>query len=219
MNLNPETDQLMRDLADFLPLMKRNLEEGGYIFDRPQEVLESPSPNISAMISNMRRGLGSFPYTLESLYTRIGSVDFCGSTRAFEETEYPDPLQLSPFDYYFRSYVKYATDPAEKEWWEEGYGGFALQIAADHYHKENISGGPEHHIRVPAINDDPMVEESPWTKSFLDYLSSYLLWGGFSGYEIEGKLPAYYSDSSIMLKAKNLSSRFADLAHKYRAGN
>jgi hypothetical protein len=212
-----KTDGLMRDLSLLLPKMKENLEAGGYVFDYPDRVIVPPT-NMSAMlIKRMRAEFGSFPYAVESFYKFIGEVDFTGSTEAFEEFEYPDPLQLGPFDYYGDCLDKFLSSDQEKEYWNEGWGGFALLVSADYYHKENISGGPEYFICLPASNDDPQLEATPELNTFLEYLALGLRHAGFPGYcAVGGVLPPYYSDESLVREAEALSRRFSELASEYK---
>ncbi len=207
----------MSEFASLLAKMKGDLLSGGYIFDDPRESLRPPFASTSKTIRDMKNELGSFPYAVESFYKFVGGVDFCGSTNCFEELDYPDPLQLSPFDYYERCFKEFLSSDEEREWWVEGWGGFALLISADYYHKENVSGGPEYSVKIPATSDDPLIEFSPWDRSFLDYLALVLKYAGFPGYLTEKlELPPYYSDASILETSQNLSLRFSELAQEYR---
>ncbi len=212
-------DQQMSQLARLLKNMKADLERGGYVFDSPQDALQPPSPNTFIIVRKMEASFESFPYAVESFYKYIGSVDFCGSTKAFDELDYPDPLQLAPFDYYNRCFEEYQSSEEDKGWWIEGWGGFALLMSADYYHKENVSGGPEYSIRIPAASDDPPLENTPWERSFLDYLALVLKYGGFPGYKTENlALPPYYRDTSILRESQNLFLRFSELAQECRNG-
>jgi hypothetical protein len=54
-----------------------------------------------------------------------------------------------------------------------------VPVAPDAKHKENVSGGGCYNLTVPAIADDPPLNDEPHSTSFIGHLELALRWGGF----------------------------------------
>lgn len=60
---------------------------------------------------------------------------------------------------------------------------YAVPVAPDFYHKADVSGGREYNISVPAVADDPPLNDEWHKTTFLKYLEIAVKWGGFPGLE------------------------------------
>ncbi|MGS2724443.1 hypothetical protein ACVBEJ_11935 [Porticoccus sp. GXU_MW_L64] len=161
-----------------LEKFKFNLEDLGYEFCHPDEVL--PGPTQSVLVDELESMIGLIPETIKQFYLEVGSADFTGKHSDWDQDIYPDPFFMSSLDRILESAKKYVEDPEEAEWYQDNYGGFALELSPDYYHKENVSGGPPYHVVLPCEANPKILgmEDSP---RFLEYIKSVLGYGGFPG--------------------------------------
>jgi hypothetical protein len=69
------------------------------------------------------------------------------------------------------------------EFREESEGAFLIPIAPDDFHKADVSGGMFYNVSVPAVCDDPLLNDERHGVSFLTYLEIALRSAGFPGLE------------------------------------
>ncbi|NOU26528.1 MAG: SMI1/KNR4 family protein [Polyangiaceae bacterium] len=60
---------------------------------------------------------------------------------------------------------------------------FLLELAPDHFHKANASGGPAYGVRLPFLGADPIFANEKHQLPFTDYLRLCFRWGCFPGLE------------------------------------
>jgi hypothetical protein len=60
-------------------------------------------------------------------------------------------------------------------------GPFPLDLAPDHYHKANFSGGPPYGVMLPDDSGDPMFRGDDFAVRFVSYLRQSFRWAGFPG--------------------------------------
>ena len=53
----------------------------------------------------------------------------------------------------------------------------------DDVHKDNVSGGMWYNLTVPAVSDDPPLNDEWHNTTFISYLELAVRWGGFPGLE------------------------------------
>jgi hypothetical protein len=58
---------------------------------------------------------------------------------------------------------------------------YLVPIAPDDVHKDNVSGGMWYNLSVPAIADDPPLNDERHRTTFVSYLELAVRWGGFPG--------------------------------------
>lgn len=172
MDINKLKDQLLSIVS--------NLRELGYTFSHPNEVLPGPVP--LSKIRKLETITGSLPTMLIDFYSTIGSINLTGQHPDWDNDLYPDPLYFSSFDYFLERAEAYANDSHEMDWYQECYGGFALEISPDYYHKANVSGGESYHIVLPN-KDDPVIRGMEEQIKLSDYLKKVVSFGGFPGLE------------------------------------
>ena len=56
---------------------------------------------------------------------------------------------------------------------------YCVPVAPDAYHKQNVSGGMWYNLSVPAVTDDPPLNDERHRTTFVGYLELALRWGGF----------------------------------------
>lgn len=157
-----------------------NLRTLGYVFARPHDVLPGPEPDAHAAIARIEREVGAVPLALKLFWTRIGSVDLSGHHPDWQDCEYPDPLIVYP-----PSAAIYEWDDvlADREDFEQFGNRYVIPVAPDAYCKANVSGGMLYNISVPAVAEDPPLNEEPHETTFLSYLELAVGLGGFPGLE------------------------------------
>jgi len=154
------------------------LSERGFEFERAEEVLPGPKVDAEDAIARIEREAGLLPEALKLFWLRVGSVDLCGSHPEWEGAEYPDPLIVAPPSFALEELDDFLNDKEERLRCDCPY---YVPIAPDYYHKANVSGGMSYNISVPAVGDDPPLNDE-WNKTtFVNYLEIALTWGGFPG--------------------------------------
>jgi hypothetical protein len=136
-------------------------------------VFPGPEAGAGDVIAWIEREFGPVPLATKLFWLRVGSVDLCGSHPNWTGCEYPDPLVVNPPSHS----VEVEERRINPEW------VFRIPVAPDFYHKEGVSGGMWYSVGVPAIADDPPLNDEWHHTSFLSYLELAIQWGGFPGLE------------------------------------
>lgn len=150
----------------------------GYRFDQPGAVFPGPEAGTQEAIARIEREIGQLPLAIKLFWSKVGSVDFTGQHRDWEGCEYPDPLVVFPPSCAVDELEQFLADRAERTRFDCPY---RVPIAPDRYHKENVSGGMWYNLSVPAIADDPPLNDEPHRTTFAAYLELAVRWGGFPG--------------------------------------
>jgi hypothetical protein len=58
---------------------------------------------------------------------------------------------------------------------------YLVPIAPDYYHKADVSGGMWYNVSVPAVADDPPLNDEPHHITLVAYLELAVQWAGFPG--------------------------------------
>ena len=161
-----------------LASLKTHLDDLGYIFDRPDEVLPGPHPETERILNRINEIVGPVPACIASFWREIGSIDFCGHHPDWLGCEYPDPIVVfrpTTAESELEDYLYHKDD------YLDAFGTFRIPIAPDYNQKKNVSGGMWYGIAVPDDRVDvPLLEERHDT-TFLNYLDIAIEWGGFPG--------------------------------------
>jgi hypothetical protein len=142
-----------------------------YSFEKP---LLKPLSNAGSLIAALEKAVSPFqvPLSLKLFHTIVGSCNFAWDydTDADIPWEGADPIQIVPLE----DLLEQVTD----EYWVEEmaeyrqeHGTAYLELSADYYHKDNISGGPAYAIELtpePSIDARLLNEEHETT--FINYL-------------------------------------------------
>jgi hypothetical protein len=169
----------MDGIRDCLFQLKRRLEQRGYRFREPAEVLPGPSSQLEFVLERLRREMGPVPYSLELFYRKIGSVNFLGDHPNWKGCQYPDALVVYPVTVALDELNDYFSVP-----YPDAFGEFRIPIAPDKYHKEDVSGGMWYGIALHDTVDDPPLLEEWHQTTFVRYLEICVRWGGFPGLQL-----------------------------------
>jgi hypothetical protein len=169
--------------------LSRRLVDRGFEFDRPEEVFPGPEPDAEESIARIEREAGTLPLALKLFWLRVGSVDFCGAHpdwellpdhADFEPDLYPDPLVIYPPSMAMEELEEFLADREERLRCDYPY---VVPIAPDAKHKADVSGGMFYNISVPAVADDPPLNDQWHQTTLTNYLELAVKWAGFPGLE------------------------------------
>lgn len=141
---------------------------------------------------------GQLPPTLLAFWLEVGGVDFVWDYQGSQPPELvpgvPLPIELldplcvdggGSLDYQLEE-LEYLVEEIEDP---ELRGPFGLDLAPDHLHKANISGGAPYGVELPFAGADPVFANEGRDLPFLEYLRHAFQWGGFPGLEIARDQP------------------------------
>jgi hypothetical protein len=161
-------------LGRLIKALCERLATAGYVFQYPEEVFPGPEVDAVRAIRRIESEAGEVPLALKLFWLHVGSVNLCGSHPAWRGCEYPDPLVVYPPS---------VALPDLDDFREEPEGSFLIPIAPDDLHKADVSGGMYYNVSVPAVEDDPLLNDERHGVSFLAYLEIALASAGFPGLE------------------------------------
>lgn len=150
----------------------------GYRFDDPDAAFPGREANVEASICRIESVAGALPLAIKLFWKNVGSVDFTGAHPQWDGCEYPDPLVVFPASTAVEELEEFLADRDERL--RCGFP-YAVPIAPDSCHKAGTSGGLWYNLTVPAVADDPPLNEYQDGLTFVAYLELALRWGGFPG--------------------------------------
>jgi hypothetical protein len=165
-------------IGDSIRVLAERLKERGFVFDRPAEVFPGPQSGAAEAIARIEREVGPVPLALRLFWLKVGSVNFCGRHSEWEGHEYADPLFVYPPSSAIEELEEFLADKAERLRCRFPY---LVPIAPDSYHKEDVSGGMWYNVTIPAVADDPPLNDEPHDTTFVAYLELAVQWAGFPG--------------------------------------
>jgi hypothetical protein len=165
-------------LGQRIAALVARLHAGGYVFERPNEVFPGPDLRAPAAIQAIESAVGQLPLALKLFWLRVGSVDLSGSHPHWQASGYLDQLVVFPSPYALYELEEYLDDQEERDRYNQPY---AVPVAPDYLHKANVSGGSPYSVAVPAIADDPPLNDTPSPETFLEHIENALRFGGFPG--------------------------------------
>src|SRR5262245_57966944 len=165
-------------VGDSIRCLVTRLTERGFHFERPAEVFPGLEAGVVAAIARIEREVGPLPLALELFWQRVGSVDLCGSHPEWEGCDYPDPLVVYPPSVAIEELDEFLADRDERLRCNFPY---LVPIAPDSYHKADVSGGMWYNLSVPAVADDPPLNDEWHGTTFVNYLELAVRSAGFPG--------------------------------------
>lgn len=159
--------------------------EPKYNFEKP---LHKPLPDTDILLEKLYQAVKPFgfvPLSIICFYKIVGGVNFVWDFEANENFmwDMADPIQVDSID----ALVEIVTE----KWWQEdiqqyvddeNFGCAFLDLAADDFHKDNVSGGQAYAIQItkePSVDSGFMNERHDTT--FIDYLRICFEYCGFPG--------------------------------------
>ena len=150
----------------------------GYRFEEPPAAFPGPERDTETAIARIEHEAGTLPLAIKTFWRLVGSVNFIGCHDDWDGCEYPDPLVVYPPSQAVFALDEFLADRDERL----RYGSpYRVPVAPDDYHKENVSGGMWYNLTVPAVADDPPLNDERHRVTFISYLDLAVRWGGFPG--------------------------------------
>lgn len=172
-----------------LEVIYETLKEQQYSFrtryqSNSERPLSKPLKNCKKRLAELDQEVAPFghvPFSLKLFFKIVGSCDLSWDYDTNPEIlwEYADPLQIFALDDILE-FIR-VEDWKERMQEEITEGDCpSLEISADYYHKDNVSGGPAYAIELtkhPSIDSRVLYEEHETT--FINYLRLSFEKGGF----------------------------------------
>jgi hypothetical protein len=158
----------------------RRLDDLGYEFYERAEAFPGSAPDTEAAIGRIEREIGELPAAIKLFWRLVGSVNFIGHHPDWSGCVYPDPVVVFPPVYALTELDDFLADKEERLARNFPY---LVPIAPDPLHKQGVSGGMWYNLSVPAVADDPPLNDERHRISFVGYLELAVRWGGFPGLE------------------------------------
>ena len=154
-----------------------------YNFEKPLHPPLDDTENLLNKLDGEVRPFGFVPQSLKYFYGYVGGVNFVWDYEVNDDILWPmaDPLQVASLD----ALVESVTDENWREVMDDYMqedGTTFLELAADVYHKDNVSGGPAYSLLIteePAV--DSVFINEPHETTFINYLRVCFDYGGFPG--------------------------------------
>ena len=179
-------EERIDSIGNRLQILKKRLTEKGFQFEYPDEVFPGPDDDAAEAIERIESEAGPLPLSLKLFWLRIGTVNFCGQHPDWEiesdgDSEgYPDPVMVFPPSVAVEELEDFLSDEEERLRCDLPY---AVPVAPDLLHKADVSGGMWYNISVPAVAEDPPLNDEWHKTTFLNYLEIAVKWAGFPGLE------------------------------------
>ena len=152
--------------------------------DKP---LLAPLPNTDELLYKLdseTKDFGQIPYSLMLFYKIVGSCNFGWDYEKRPDLiwQYADPIQIISLD----DLVAYVSDDDWKEYLNEILEDDdsqypCIELAADYYHKDNVSGGAPYSIHLTEEQCiDSLFLNEPNETTFINYLRICMENCGFS---------------------------------------
>ena len=167
--------------------VRRNLErliaglsEWGYEFaPAPGDDILADSGVSPDTLDELEQRIGALPVALRAFAEHIGSVSLAGR-RPEWDGNLADPLILTfDADYVLSEHGLFLEDRGTEYERTE----FAVELAPDHLHKADISGGAPFSMVVPCEAADSLLRGEGHQTTLVNYLRTALRWGGFPGWD------------------------------------
>jgi hypothetical protein len=177
----------VQTVGEQIAAIARRLPALGYRFKRPSAVFPGPEAGTEQAIERIEREVGTLPLALKAFWRLVGSVDLTARHEPsapveypWDGCEYPDPLVVYPPSTAIAELDEFLGDREERMRCDFPY---VVPIAPDDMHKDNVSGGMWYNLSVPAVADDPPLNDEWHQTTFTTYLELAVRWGGFPGLE------------------------------------
>ncbi|RBQ10102.1 hypothetical protein [Pedobacter miscanthi] len=152
------------------------------------DAIIKPADNTDQLFNTLAKSIepvGKLPQSLKIFYKIVGSCNFAWNYQENENImwEMADPIQITPLTYC----VSEVTD----EYWleemheyieDEEFGSAFLELSADNFHKDNVSGGAPYALQLTqAKSIDGYFLNEPNETTFINYLRICFESCGFPG--------------------------------------
>jgi hypothetical protein len=181
LELAPKTMTLegrINAVGESIRLLVKRLTERGFVFERPAEVFPGLESGAAEAIARIEREVGEVPLAMKLFWQKVGSVDLCGFHPDWKGCDNPDALVVYPPSVAIHELEEFLSDKEERLRHDFPY---LIPIAPDDLHKIHVSGGMWYNVSVPAVADDPPLNNEWHRTTFVNYLETAVQWAGFPG--------------------------------------
>ena len=163
--------------------LARRLTERGFIFERQDEILPGPAEDTDDSIAGIEKEIGAVPLALKLFWRRVGSVNFRGGHLdwevdsrypGFEGEFYPDPLVIDPVSVALAELDEFLSDREERLRCNSPY---LIPIAPGRLSQGGCQRRSWYNVSVPAVADDPPLNDEWHKTTFMSYLEEAVRWG------------------------------------------
>ncbi|SDJ84793.1 hypothetical protein SAMN05421823_101248 [Catalinimonas alkaloidigena] len=183
--------EMFRRVAHNLKVIRQKLAHLGYQLHRERAAtyerpLVEPFPATESLLQTLDeavRPYGYVPRSLHHFYRAVGGVNLAWDYQRFPTLlwERTDPVQIASLD----ALVEEVTD----DYWEASTREAVameeracLELAADVYHKDNVSGGSAYALEITSMPSmDSFFRHEPHETTFVNYLRLSFKACGFPG--------------------------------------
>jgi hypothetical protein len=144
-----------------------------------------PPAGIIERINTVENIVGAIPLSLRAFWETVGSVNLIARPMG-KETDDLAPLVVDSIDPVLDEYEEWLEFCCEDGDEETAADAFAISLAPDSLHKDNVSGGEPYSIAIPNPAIDAVVLKERHHTTLVEYLRICMAQGGFSG---PGELP------------------------------
>lgn len=176
-----------------------------YNFEKP---LHKPLANTQTLLNRIDKAVkvfGFVPLSLKYFYKIVGGVNFAWDYNTNDHLLWSmaDPIQISSLDALAETVTdEFWQEEIEEYVNDESFGFAFLELSADEFHKDNISGGQAYALQItkqPTIDSSFLNE--PNNTTFIDYLRISFEYGGFPGMARQA-MPESFQDFLTNVKPK-----------------
>jgi hypothetical protein len=158
------------------------------------ELRTAPAPTDPEILRQIEEITGSpVPPSLQAFWEIVGGVDWVWNYNLAEPRpalgvdlpiEELDPLYVEAGGRLAYLFEEWRDQQRQRD--PDLVDPFRLDLAPDHYHKANISGGAPYGVELPYFGADPLFANERHQAPFVDYLRLSFRWAGFPGLDQHG---------------------------------
>ncbi|MCB9894349.1 MAG: hypothetical protein H6839_07865 [Planctomycetes bacterium] len=175
----------MREVRTHVLRIIDHLVADGYQFVDDRAPYAGPESGVEEALRDLWNEGAFVPVSLQAWLIEVGTVDLCGfnpnwpcPTYAHSQVDASSVVCTDPLA--FDAPLEYITSRVD-ELKRQADEPLLLDIAPDHLHKANISGGPPYSVALDRPAVDSLLLFERHCVSFMAYVRRSLQWGGFAG--------------------------------------
>lgn len=149
----------------------------GTPFERYPGPLIPPAPDIHNQIAQIEAQIGPLPLALRRFWEIVGEVNLIGTHPAWPR--YADPVVMFSPSYVLTEFAEWQALCEEEG--VDAVGPFAVSLAPDELHKDNVSGGGPYRMLVPNLSVDGILIGEQHQTTLVNYFRLSFQAGGFPG--------------------------------------
>jgi hypothetical protein len=150
-----------------------------YEFAFPDRVVVAPPPDVAGRLDRLEAVVGPIPLSIRAWFEVVGQVNLMGRHPSWT-FDLTDALVIEgTVDFFLQEQAQWQEERGTE--WDRG--AFTIDLAPDHLHKADISGGAPYAMAVPDGAADAILLHERHATTFVNYLRIAFEWGGFPGWD------------------------------------